>query len=59
MASDEFGKCYVNFTRATKNAERTIAEVTKEYNDKMDAKERAEKAVEMDLFEGKEAENGY
>ena len=29
--SHEFGKCYVNFTRSTKNKERTIEEVSQEY----------------------------
>ena len=29
--SHEFGKCYVNFTRSTKNKEKTIEEVSQEY----------------------------
>ena len=36
--SEEFGKCLVNFTRGSKNAHRTIAEVCKEYNAKENAR---------------------
>lgn len=39
--SEEFGKCLVNFTRATSNATRTIEEVCKEYNEKEDKRMRA------------------
>ena len=36
VLSEEFGKCYVNFTRNSSNAHRTIAEMCREYNRKED-----------------------
>jgi len=36
VPSEEFGKCFVNFTRNSKNSHRTIAEVCREYNEKED-----------------------
>lgn len=52
--STEFGKCYVNFTRSTKNKERTIEEVSKEYAKKeiIKRKESEEKSkyCELTLF---------
>lgn len=51
----EFGKCLVNFTRSTKNANRTIEEVCKEYCDKEEKRIKEIKSIsqckQLNLFD--------
>lgn len=48
--SKEFGKCLVNFTRSTKNQERTINDICEEYNKNEERKMRNKKCVQLYLF---------
>lgn len=48
--SKEFGKCLVNFTRSTKNQERTINDVCEEYIKNEERKIRNKKCVQLSLF---------
>jgi hypothetical protein len=51
----KLGKCYVNFTRSTKNANKTIEDVNKEYNEKEHKRladlEHSENNKQLSLFD--------